>query len=193
MGKLHAAGVSPELAEWIRQQHVFFVATAPLAGGGLVNCSPKGMDSLRVLGPHEVAYADLTGSGVETIAHLRENGRLVIMFCAFDGAPRIVRLHGTGDVLMPGSPEFDLFRPQFPQRMPGLRAIIRARLTRVSDSCGFAVPLMDYRADRDTLVRWAQSKGEAGVQAYWDQKNRRSLDGLPGFDGLPGIDGRPEE
>ena len=88
MGKLHAAGVSPELAEWIRRQHVFFVATAPLAGGGLVNCSPKGMDSLRVLGPHEVAYADLTGSGVETIAHLRENGRLVIMFCAFDGAPR---------------------------------------------------------------------------------------------------------
>jgi hypothetical protein len=184
MGKLHTAGISPELAEWIRQQHVFFVATAPLADGGLVNCSPKGLDSLRVLGPHEVAYPDLTGSGVETIAHLRENGRLVIMFCAFDGAPRIVRLHGTGDVLMPGSPAFELLRPQFPQPMPGLRAIIRARLTRVSDSCGFAVPLMDYRADRDTLVRWAQSKGEAGVQAYREQKNRRSLDGLPGIDGL---------
>jgi hypothetical protein len=107
------------------------------------------------------------------------------MFCAFDGAPRIVRLHGTADVLMPGSPEFERLRSQFPQPMPGLRAIIRAKLTRVSDSCGFAVPRMDYRADRDTLVRWAESKGDAGVQAYWEQKNRRSLDGLPGIDGPP--------
>jgi hypothetical protein len=185
VANLHTAGISPELAEWIGRQHIFFVATAPLDEAGLVNCSPKGMDSLRVLGPHEVAYADLTGSGVETIAHLRENGRLVIMFCAFDGAPRIVRLHGTADVLMPGSPEFERLRSQFPQPMPGLRAIIRAKLTRVSDSCGFAVPRMDYRADRDTLVRWAESKGDAGVQAYWEQKNRRSLDGLPGIDGPP--------
>src|SRR5215212_1605891 len=102
MGKLYD-GITPELAEWLGEQRLFFVATAPLAGDGLINCSPKGMDTFRILGPREVAYLDLTGSGVETIAHLRENGRIVFTFCALAGPPKIVRLHGTGEVLMLGT------------------------------------------------------------------------------------------
>src|SRR5215212_9175752 len=98
--------ITPDLQRWIEQQRIFFVATAPLAADGLVNCSPKGLDSFRILGPRDVAYLDLTGSGIETIAHLRENGRIVIMFCAFEGPPKIVRLHGRGEVLAPGEPGY---------------------------------------------------------------------------------------
>ena len=180
MGKAHD-GISRALAEWIGKQRLFFVATAPLASDGLINCSPKGMDSFRITGPKEVAYLDLTGSGVETIAHSRENGRIVFMFCAFEGPPRIVRLHGSSEVLAAGTPEYERLRPGFPE-YPGSRAIIRARLTRVSDSCGYAVPRFDYVGDRDTLVRWSETKGPAQLERYRREKNSASLDGLPGLD-----------
>ena len=139
MGKSYD-GITPELANWIEQQRIFFVATAPLAGDGFINCSPKGMDTFRILGPRDVAYVDLTGSGVETIAHARENGRIVFMFCAFEGPPKIVRLHGRSEVLVPDSPEFQAVASHFPA-YPGHRAIIRALLTRISDSCGYGVPV----------------------------------------------------
>ncbi|HEY7499303.1 MAG TPA: pyridoxamine 5'-phosphate oxidase family protein [Vicinamibacterales bacterium] len=129
-------GITPDLSQWIERQHMFFVATAPLARDGLINCSPKGMDTFRILGPREVAYLDLTGSGIETVANARENGRIVFVFCAFEGPPKIVRLHGTSEVYVHGSPQYDSLSSLFPDYV-GSRAIVRARLTRVSDSCGF--------------------------------------------------------
>jgi hypothetical protein len=179
MGKSYD-GITPELANWIEQQRVFFVATAPLAKDGLINCSPKGMDTFRILGPREVAYMDLTGSGIETVAHARENGRIVFMFCAFEGPPKIVRLHGTSQVCLADSPEYKLLSPLFPA-YPGRRAIVRARLTRISDSCGYAVPQYGYVGERDTLARWAESKGEDGLARYRRDKNAESLDALPGL------------
>jgi Pyridoxamine 5'-phosphate oxidase len=180
MGTLYDA-ITPELSAWLMQQHMFFVATSPLAKSGLVNCSPKGMDTFRILGPNEVAYLDLTGSGVETIAHLRENGRIVFMFCAFEGLPKIVRLHGTGDVFIPGSPEWNQLLGRFPKH-PGARAIVVASLSRVSDSCGYAVPHMSHVADRDVLTRYHEVKGPATLQNYRNEKNARSLDGLPALE-----------
>lgn len=171
-------GITDDLRRWIEQQHVFFVATAPLAANGHVNCSPKGLDSLRVLGPSQVAYVDLTGSGAETIAHVRENGRIVLMFCAFAGPPKIVRLHGLGRIVESGAPEFDRMAAAFPD-YPGTRAIIHVDVTRVSDSCGYAVPLCDFRSDRETLTRWAEKKGHEGLRSYREQKNASSIDGLP--------------
>jgi len=170
--------ISPDLARWIEQQHLFFVATAPLAASGHVNCSPKGMDAFRVLGPHDVAYIDLTGSGAETIAHLKENGRIVFMFCAFDGAPRIVRLHGTGGAVQPGTTSFEELRERFPNYV-GTRAIVTATITRISQSCGYAVPRLDYVDDRDTLEKWAAKKGADGLNRYRREKNAVSIDGLP--------------
>jgi hypothetical protein len=157
---------------------MFFVATAPLAADGHVNCSPKGMDSFRLLGPREVAYLDLTGSGAETIAHLRENGRIVFMFCAFEGAPQIVRLHGRGEALVPGSAAYELLRPQFPEYL-GTRSIVRATIGRISDSCGYAVPHYTFAEQRDTLSRWSEKKGFEGLATYRKEKNARSIDGLP--------------
>ena len=183
MGKLYEE-ITLDLGTWLKRQHVFFVATSPLADDGFVNCSPKGMDSFRILGPRQVAYLDLTGSGVETIAHVRENGRIVFMFCSFAGAPKIVRLHGTGDVFAAGSPGWYQLREHFPQHL-GARAIISASLTRISDSCGFAVPQLEYVAPRDTLTRSHGVKGVAGLQKYRNEKNVRSLDGLPGLDPRP--------
>ena len=179
MGKVFEE-ISPELSGWLAEQKLFFVATAPLAGDGLINASPKGMDTFRVLGPKEVAYLDLTGSGIETVAHLKENGRIVLMFCAFSGPPRIVRLHGEGEVVTPEDSDWDALRPLFPE-IPGARAIIRAKLTRISDSCGFSVPRYEYVEDRDTLARWAESKGDDALDEYRAQKNAQSLDGLPGL------------
>ncbi len=172
--------ITPALAQWIERQHLFFVATAPLAGDGLINCSPKGMDTFRILGPREVAYLDLTGSGIETVAHSRENGRIVFMFCAFEGPPTIVRLHGTSEVVFPDSPEYGSLSPSFHDYI-GSRAILRARLTRISDSCGFGVPQYQYGGDRNTLIRWSESKGPDALTQYRQAKNTRSLDGLPGI------------
>ncbi len=178
MGKSFDA-ITPELETWLAAQRFFVVATAPIAADGLVNCSPKGHDTFRVIGPREVAYLDLTGSGVETIAHLRENGRIVLTFFAMDGAPRIVRLQGAGDVLEPGMPEYAELVGRFPA-LPGTRAIVRVRLSRIADSCGYSVPRFTYTGERDTLIRWAESKGDAGLAAYRAEHNVRSLDGLPG-------------
>ena len=177
MGKSYD-GITAELTEWIERQHLFFVATAPRADDGLINCSPKGMDTFRILGPREIAYLDLTGSGIETVAHVRENGRIVFMFCAFDGAPTIVRLHGTAEVHLPGSAQFDSLSALFPA-YAGRRTIVHARLTRISGSCGFGVPQYRYGGDRETLIRWAETKGPGGVTEYQQVKNARSLDGLP--------------
>ena len=178
MGKLYDE-ITPELADWIGKQRVFFVATAPLAASGLLNCSPKGLDTFRILGPREVAYLDLTGSGIETVAHLRENGRIVFMFCAFEGPPKIVRLYGIGEVLTSGA-DYEKLRMLFPD-YPGARAVVRARLTRIGDSCGYAVPRYDYAGERDALIRWAESKGTDGLVQYQRDKNARSLDDLPGL------------
>ncbi len=180
MGKLYEE-ITPQLADWISEQHMFFVATAPINAEGLVNCSPKGMDTFRILGPRKVAYLDLTGSGIETIAHLRENGRIVFMFCAFDDKPKIVRLHGRGEVITPETTEWQKLRKHFPQ-YPGARAIIRASLLRIGDSCGFAVPLYEYRAQRDVLLHSSEKKGEERLQKYRNEKNEYSLDGLYGLE-----------
>ena len=173
-------GIDEELAEWLRRQHVFFVATAPLSIDAYINCSPKGGDSFRVLGPRDVAYQDYTGSGAETAAHLRENGRIVLMFCAFEGKPEIARLHGVGNLLLPDDIGFDELASQFPPN-PGTRAIVRVSVSRISTSCGFAAPLMDFRRDRDTLDKWAAVKGHEGLEEYRAAKNARSIDGLPAF------------
>ena len=174
------AGVDGELAAFLTAQRVFFVATAPLAADGHVNLSPKGLDTFRIVDRQTVAYLDLTGSGIETVAHLRENGRIVLCFCAFEGPPRIVRLQGSGQVLEPSAPDFAKLRPLFPP-MDGVRAIIRVTLRRIADSCGYAVPLMRFEGDRRQLPAWTEKKGPDGIAGYQATKNRRSLDGLPGL------------
>lgn len=177
MGKVYES-ITPEITRWIQQQHIFFVATAPLAQDGHVNTSPKGLDCLRILSPNQVAYLDVTGSGAETIAHLRENGRIVLMFCAFAGPPKIARLHGKGVVITPVSPDWEEWRNKFPaQAAP--RSVISITVTRVSDSCGFGVPNMEYKQERDVFGRWVATKGPDRLPAYRKEKNARSIDGLP--------------
>ena len=170
--------ITPEISTWIREQRVFFVATAPHALHGHINVSPKGGDSFRVLGPLEVVYQDFTGSGAETAAHARENGRIVVMFCAFQGPPKIVRIHGHALLITAGDPRYAEFVELFPQN-PGTRAFIHIRVDRVSDSCGYAVPLYQFQSQRDTLDRWAVKKTPEGLKAYRAAKNRQSIDGLP--------------
>jgi hypothetical protein len=180
MGRTLTA-IDEKLAAFLLSQPVFFVATAPLSAGGHVNCSPKGNDgAFQVLGDLQVAYQDLTGSGIETISHLRENGRIVLMFCAFTGPPRIVRLHGRGRAVLPGDPGFVALAGRFPAAV-GHRAVVVVDVQRVSTSCGEAVPLMTFEGHRDDLVRWAERKGPEGLAAYRAEKNGRSLDGLPGL------------
>lgn len=170
--------INSELAAWIVRQRIFFVATAPLSANGHVNTSPKGGEAFRILGPLEVVYQDYTGSGVETIAHLRENGRIVLMFCAFDGPPKIVRLHGRGTVITPDNPRFAELADFFPAN-PSTRAFVHVTVTRVSDSCGYGVPFFEFQAHRDALDRWAASQGPEKLVAYRAAKNQRSIDGLP--------------
>jgi len=179
MGKTYEA-LDDGIADFIRRQHVFFVATAPLAADGHVNVSPKGLDTFAIVDPHTVAYADLTGSGIETVAHLRENGRITLCFCAFEGPPRILRLHGSGTVLERGAPEFEALRPRFGD-FPSLRSIIRVALDRIADSCGYGVPLYRYEGERRQLPDWVARKGTTGIARYQDENNRVSLDGLPGL------------
>ena len=154
------------------------MATAP-SEGGHVNVSPKGLEPVVVLGPHEVAYIDRTGSGVETIAHLRDNGRITLMFCAFTGKPNIVRFSGKGEAIFPDDPRFADLAARFPET-PAVRSIIRVDVDRVQDSCGFGVPLMELKGDRRTLNAWAADKTPADIAAYQAQKNALSIDGLPG-------------
>jgi hypothetical protein len=162
---------------FIGEQHMFFVATAP-SDGGHVNLSPKGLDTFRVLDEHRVGYLDLTGSGAETIAHLRDNGRITLMFCAFDGRPRIVRLAGRGSFVVTGDDGYDELAAQFPD-VPGARAVITVDVDRVADSCGFAVPTYDYVGDRDVLNRWAARHTADELDDYRRNVNTTSIDGLP--------------
>ncbi|MCL4111948.1 UNVERIFIED_CONTAM: hypothetical protein GTU68_043058 [Idotea baltica] len=157
---------------------MFFVATAP-SEGGHVNVSPKGIEPVVVLGPHEVAYIDRNGSGVETIAHLQDNGRITLMFCAFKGKPNIVRFAGTGEVIWPDDARFADLDARFPET-PAVRSIIRVDVDRVSDSCGFGVPLMEFKGDRRALDGWAKDKTEQDLHDYQALKNAVSVDGLPG-------------
>lgn len=173
--------LTPELIEWISAQRIFFVASAPLSGEGHVNCSPKGSDCFRVFGPLAVGYADYTGSGAETAAHLHENGRVIIMFCAFAGPPRILRLHGRGEVIHRRHLDFERWAESFPPN-PGLRSIVRIQVTRVSTSCGYSIPFFDYQGPRDTLDKWAATKSPEDLQEYRKLKNRKSIDGLPAFE-----------
>ena len=178
MAKLHEA-IDGRLREFVLSQPMFFVATA--ATEGHVNVSPKGMrGTFAVLGEHEVAYLDYTGSGIETIAHLRDNGRITLMFCAFAGPPNIVRLHGRGEVIRPDDPRFaDLYAVFDGAETHGLRAIIHVRVDRVSDSCGFAVPFMEYVGDRDLLRDWTARRSPGDLAEYHMQRNAASIDGLP--------------
>ncbi len=232
-----ADSIDEGLAGWLAAQPVFFVATAPLARDGRVNCSPKGnRGELSVPDASTVAYLDQTGSGVETVAHIRENGRIVVMWAAFEGPPRIVRVHGTGRVVRVDDPEFAALAATFPAMTPsvatgapstatedvqasagygagdpvvrgkrqqgdgatgpcdppvGTRSIIVVHVERVSDSCGYGVPLLTFDDHRATMDQWAERKGRPGIVAYQEQHNATSIDGLPGLPGLPGLTARP--
>jgi hypothetical protein len=166
--------------QFIEAQHVFFVASAPLDAAGHVNLSPKGLDTFRILGPTTVAYVDFNGSGVETIAHLKENGRIVLMFCAFQGPPDIFRLYGHGRVVEPHQEEFAALAESFPT-CENARSIIVVELTRVTDSCGYGVPLFKYEGEREQLQAWARNRGPERLKAYRQEKNKQSVDGLPGI------------
>ena len=175
--------IDDALTLFLTSQPLFFVATAPTSSTGLVNCSPKGnRGEFAVLAQRQVAYLDQTGSGVETIAHLRENGRIVVMFCAFEGPPRIVRLHGRGRFVTPTSAEFEQLAGRFvASDGVGVRSIVVVDVTRVSDSCGYGVPFMDFVSHRPTMDQWSSRKGPDGIATYQAEKNARSVDGLAGL------------
>ena len=183
MGKVFD-GIDEKLAAFIHEQPIFFVGTAPLDRDGHLNLSPKGNNRVEVLDERTVAYLDLTGSGVETIAHLRENGRIVVMFCAFQGPPRIVRLHGRGEVVEKGTPGFAELAPRFPEH-PSARSVIRVSVERISDSCGYGVPLMSFERERTQMDDWAAHKGPEGIVEYQATRNAASIDGLPGLTPRP--------
>ncbi|NOX68697.1 MAG: pyridoxamine 5'-phosphate oxidase family protein [Gammaproteobacteria bacterium] len=179
MGKEYTE-IDPKIQSWIDRQHMFFVSTAPLSSDGLLNCSPKGLDSLRVLGARKMAYLDVGGSGIETVAHLKENGRIVIMMCAFSGPPKIFRFYGRGSVIEPQQAGFDELLQEFPA-LPAARNIIVIDVERIIDSCGYGVPLYEFQADRDSMRNHYDSKTVAEVLSYRAERNSRSLDGLPGL------------
>jgi hypothetical protein len=177
MAKVHTE-ITSALQEFIAEQHIFFVSSAPLSGDDLINLSPKGLDCFRVLSPHQVAYMDLIGSGNETSAHLLENGRITFMFCAFAGPPNILRLYGRGHTVLPGQPEWEALSQHF-ILYPSTRHLIVADITRVQTSCGFGVPKYEYQEERDQHFKWMESKGKDGLAAYQEANNMRSIDGLP--------------
>lgn len=172
--------IDGNLATFIERQRMFFVATVPSDAAGHINLSPKGLDTFRILGPKSVAFVDLVGSGIETIAHVKNDGRIVLMFCAFEGPPSVLRLHGRARVMESGAQEFEELAIQFPT-YEFARSIIVVDVIRISTSCGFGVPLMKFEGDRSQLAAWAKKKGPEGLRLYKDEKNRRSLDGLPGL------------
>ena len=175
--KLHDQ-IDEGMAEWIARQPLFFVASAPLSADGHINLSPRGLDSFRVLGPRRVGWLDLTGSGNETAAHLAENGRITVMFCAFEGDPRILRLFGRGRSVFPGSGEWESLREELPE-LPGARQIVTVEVERIQTSCGYGVPLMEPKGERSRLLEWAEKKGGDGLVEYREKNNRVSIDGLP--------------
>ena len=173
--------IDEALGDFIRKQQIFFVATAPRADGGHINLSPKGLDSFRILSPQRVAWADYVGSGVETVAHLKENGRIVVMFCAFEGKPGIVRIHGIGRAIEPSSSDFSEAVAVFGSDV-GVRSVIEIDVQRVARTCGFGVPLMSYDGQREDLPRWCDNKGPDRLLDYQRKKNTESLDGLTGVE-----------
>jgi len=176
-----ADSIDADARAFIEAQHLFFVATAPGGSEGHVNLSPKGLDgTLAVLDEATVAYLDLTGSGIETVAHARDNGRICLLFCAFAGAPKILRLHGQAEALEPHQPEFAALRAHFSD-VPAERSIVRVRVTRVATSCGYGIPLFEYQGQREILPKWGRARGPDGVQAYQREHNLRSIDGLAGL------------
>ena len=179
MGKLYDQ-LTPELSEFISEQKMFFVGTAPLSEQGRVNISPKGMDCLRILDNKTVAYLDVTGSGVETISHIKENARAVFMFCAFEGKPFILRLHGTGSVIERSDSEFESLSARFSD-LPGVRSIIKLSITRIADSCGWTVPLYRHEGSRDYYQNYADKLGVEGIREGQLAANMMSIDGLPGL------------
>jgi len=170
--------INDQARRFIEAQHVFFVATAPSGGDGHVNLSPKGYDTFRVLGPNRVAYLDLTGSGAETVAHVRQNGRITLLFCALDGKPNLVRLYGRASVAEPGDAAYDEIAALVADNR-GARAAIVVDVDRVSTSCGFSVPLFEYVGERPTLDEWVERKSDEDLAAYRADKNARSIDGIP--------------
>jgi hypothetical protein len=172
------SAIDATLREFILKQHIFFNASA--AAEGRVNISPRGLDSLRVLGPNEVIFLDRTGSGNETAAHSKVDGRLTLMFCSFEGPPRILRLYGHSRIIRRGSPDYDsLLHAEFGgSEPPGARQIVALDIEMVQTSCGYGVPLFSFVGDRPTLDRWAEAKGPDGIDAYWREKNLRSIDGF---------------
>jgi hypothetical protein len=192
MGNIYPE-LDQRLRKFIASQHVFFVATAPCLDetgeGGHVNVSPKGYrDTFAVLGPRTVAYLDLTGSGAETIAHLRQNGRITIMFCSFGPAPKILRIYGSGRPVLPGDQEWDALARHFGSGAEtgtgrgNERAIIVVEADRIADSCGYAVPVMELTGERDVLARWAERRSPEQLVAYRAEHNSASIDGLPALD-----------
>ena len=176
IGKEHDQ-ITADHKAFIENQRMFFVCTAPLSTEGHINLSPKGFDCFRILSPSRVGYLDIVGSGNETSAHLLENGRITFMFCAFDGPPKILRLYGKGFSVLPGDNEWDELSKQF-TILPATRQIIVADIFKVKSSCGFGIPLYDYRDERDHAFKWAEKKGEEGLEEYKKEKNMVSIDGL---------------
>ena len=177
--KIHEA-LDDRLIAFIKAQHVFFVATAPLSAQGSVNLSPKGYDSLVVIDPHTVAYVDLGGSGIETLAHIRENGRITLMFCAFEGPASILRLYGRGEAVNFDEPGFAEKMTLFPA-FDRARSVITIHVDRIADSCGWAVPFMDFRSERDQLLRHIAHRPDAEWRQRRYESNATSIDGLPGL------------
>ena len=176
MGKFYNS-ISEAHQEFIRSQHIFFVATAPLSGDGRINLSPKGLDCFRVLSENQVGYMDLISSGNETSAHTLENGRITFMLCSFEGEPRIMRLYGKGRAVLPGTTDWDSLSQHF-TIYPSTRQLIIADIDLVQTSCGFGVPLFEYNGERDLHFKWAEKKGDKGLKEYIQDNNLKSLDGL---------------
>ncbi len=176
MAKVHPE-ITPDLASWIAEQEMYFLASAPLSDTGHVNVSPRGVHSLHILTPNQVLLLDLTGSGNETAAHLAENTRLTVMFCAFTGKPKILRLYGSAEAILPGHPEWTTLRAEFPESIAGVRQLFRLKIKRVQTSCGFGVPLMDFVAQREMLSEWSAKRSEQEMVEYRQNKNAVSIDG----------------
>ena len=179
MGRTFEA-LTPALTSFLQAQHVFFVATAPSGADGHVNLSPKGCDTLRVLDERRLVYLDLTGSGIETVAHLRENGRITLLFAAFAGGPQLLRVWGRGEAVLVDDERFPALAALFDE-LPGTRAVVDVAIERVGTSCGYGVPLYRYEGERSRLLDNLESKGPDGVDAYWAKHNQTSIDGLPGL------------
>jgi hypothetical protein len=168
--------INPSLQNFIKEQKIFFTATAPQKGR--INLSPKGIDTFRCLDNKTVAYLDLTGSGNETSAHLNEDSRITIMFCSFSEKPLILRLYGQGKVIRPRDKEWQKFYSLF-NPVTGERQIIVVEVDSAQTSCGYGVPVYEFKEERETLIEWATKKGEQGIREYWEAKNLKSIDGLP--------------